>query len=73
MTTLRDKYISSKEAAQILRIHPASMQNLLQAGRLPGEKIANRWIVLHRIVDAFATTYEGRPGRPRKRQRGAGK
>jgi len=69
MVDLTQQYISSHEAADFLGIHPMAVQKLFQSGRLPAGKIANRWVVRRRDVERFALTYEGRPGRPRKRRR----
>ena len=64
MASLIDNYVSSSEAAQILRIHPFTIQKLLQDGRLRGEKIANRWLISRIAVDEYAQTYNPRRGRP---------
>ena len=32
-----------EEAAQFLRIHPATVKRLARSGRLPGFRVGNRW------------------------------
>lgn len=60
-------YISSPEAARILRITYVGVAQLARQGRIPAVKIANRWLIPRAFVEEFAQTYEGRRGRPRKR------
>ena len=69
MSLLKDNYVSSSEAAKILGIHPFTIQKLLQDGRLPGEKIANRWLIPRTRVEEYAKTYVPRPGRPRTKRK----
>lgn len=69
MKRLGDEYISTLEAAKILGIHPYALQKLLQKGRLPAEKIANRWLIRRDIIEEFAKTYEGKVGRPRTKRK----
>jgi len=65
MKQLSEQYLTSKEAANLLRIHQFAVQKLFQSGTLPAEKVANRWLVRRSVVERFAATYEGKPGRPR--------
>ncbi len=67
MPSLNEVFASTGEAAKILDIHPFAVQRLIQRGQLPGEKIANRWLVPREALEKFAETYEGRRGRPRVR------
>ncbi len=57
-------YITTKQVAEILRIDPKSAGFLVRQGKLPGIKIANRWLVDRSSVEEFAKTYEARRGRP---------
>ena len=69
MTSLHDTYLTSSEAAKILGIHPLSIQYLIHQGRLPGEKVANRWLIPRAALVEFAKTYEGKRGRPRQKRK----
>ena len=64
MTGLTDTYVSSLEAATVLAI-----QKLLKAGKLPGEKITNRWLIRRADLEEFAKTYEPKVGRPRSKRK----
>jgi len=64
MTGLMDTYVSSLEAATVLAI-----QKLLKAGKLRGEKIANRWLIRRADLEEFAKTYEPKVGRPRSKRK----
>ena len=54
MTSLSDNYQSSSEAAKVLGIHPFTIQKLLRDGRLPAEKIANRWLISRQVAEEFS-------------------
>ena len=69
MTGLTDTYVSSLEAATVLVIHPMAIQKLLKAGKLRGEKIANRWLIRRADLEEFAKTYEAKVGRPRTKRK----
>ncbi len=69
MIALKDSHVSSSEAAMLLGIHPFTIQTLLRAGRLPAEKIANRWLIRRETVEEFAKTYVPKVGRPRKKRK----
>ena len=69
MTELSIEYISSFEATKILGIHPMSIQKLFQGGKLPGEKIANRWLVRRTDFEEFAKGYVPKVGRPRTKRK----
>ena len=69
MTSLNETHVSSGEAAKALGIHPLAIQNLIHQGRLPEEKIANRWLIPRAFLGEFAKTYEGKGGRPRQKRK----
>ena len=69
MAELKDNYLSSSEVAKVLGIHPFTIQKLLRDGKLPAEKIANRWFVPRQAAEEFAKTYVPRVGRPPKLRR----
>ena len=62
-------YVSAAEAAQTLDITPAGLGWVIQSGRVPAVKVANRWLLARDDVEAFAATYAGNPGRPRKKRK----
>jgi excisionase family DNA binding protein len=53
----------------MLGIHPLAIQKLIRQGRLPAEKVANRWLIPRAILEEFAKTYEGKRGRPRQKRK----
>jgi excisionase family DNA binding protein len=61
-------YMSSPQAAKILRITYVGVAQLARQGKIPAVKIANRWLIPKAFVDEFAQTYEGKRGRPRKKR-----
>ena len=69
MTSLNDTHISSGEAAKVLGIHPLAIQKLIHDGRLPAEKIANRWLIPRGALQEFAKDYVGKRGRPRTKRK----
>jgi excisionase family DNA binding protein len=66
---LNDNFVSSAEAAIVLGIHRFAIQRLLSRGQIPGEKIANRWLIPRDALEEFAKTYEGKRGRPRLKRK----
>jgi excisionase family DNA binding protein len=60
-------YVSSPQAAKILRITYVGVAQLARQGKIPAVKIANRWLIPKAFLEEFARTYEGRRGRPRKK------
>ena len=66
---LNKTYMSSAEAAFVLRIHPLSIQKLIYSGALSAEKIANRWLIQKDELTEFAKTYNPSRGRPRTKRK----
>jgi len=66
---LNDAYVSTGEAARVLSMHPLAVQRLIHGGRLPAEKIANRWLIPRKALEEFAKTYVPRRGRPRTKRK----
>ena len=60
-------YMSSPQAAKILKITYVGVAQLARQGKIPAVKIANRWLIPKAFVEEFAKTYEGKRGRPRKK------
>ncbi|MBI4234321.1 MAG: helix-turn-helix domain-containing protein [Chloroflexi bacterium] len=69
MLGLNDAYMSSGEAARVLRMHPLAIQRLILRGQLPGEKIANRWLIPRAAVEELAKTYVPKRGGPRRKRK----
>lgn len=62
------EYVSSPQAARILRITYVGVAQLARQGKIPAVKIANRWLIPRAFLDEFARTYEGKRGRPKKKR-----
>ena len=69
MQDLTSLYISTTEAARILSIDPKSAGFLVRTGKIPGAKLANRWLVSKVFVEEMAKTYQGKRGRPRTKRK----
>ena len=69
MTTFTATFLASSEAADMLGIHHMTIQKLLREGKLPAEKIANRWLLRRTDVEEFAKTYVPKVGRPRQKRK----
>ena len=67
MTALSQQYLSTSQAAEILRMHPFAIQKLIYQGRLPAEKVAYRWLIPRKALEDFAKTYIPKRGRPRQK------
>ena len=61
--------VSTSEAANVLGIHPLSIQKLIYSGALSAEKIANRWLIQKAELTEFAKTYNPSRGRPRTKRK----
>jgi excisionase family DNA binding protein len=55
------EFLTVEEVAAKLRITPRRVRAMLEAGRLDGEKLADRWIVR---PAALAAVRHRKPGRP---------
>lgn len=58
MARLSD-YMSVKEAAGLLQIHPESVRRLIRKGTLSAIRIANGWFIDRAALQDFASTYDG--------------
>lgn len=69
MSDLTHEYLPSMAVAEILGItHPAA-RRLARRGKIPGIKIANRWLIPKGFIEQFARGYEGRRGKPRTKRK----
>ena len=73
MSALSETYMSSTEAAAVLGLRPYVIQKLIKRGRLPGEKIANRWLVPRPFVEELVKTYVPKRGRPKTKPTESGR
>ena len=69
MENLKTVYITTTDASKILGIKPKSAGLLARQGRIPAEKIANRWLIRRAAVEELAETYVPRVGRPRTKRK----
>ena len=69
MQDLKDTCLTSLEAARILKIHQVAVAQLIRKGKIPAQKIANRWLMPRAFIEEFAKTYVGRRGRPRTKRK----
>ena len=66
---LSNTVLSSSEAADVLGIHPLSIQKLIYSGALAAEKIANRWLIPKDELTESAKPYNPNRGRPRTKRK----
>jgi excisionase family DNA binding protein len=57
-----DDYLTVRDAAERLKIHPESVRRLIRQGKLPARKFANTWLIDHAVLEQFASHYDPRPG-----------
>ncbi len=62
---IETRFVTSREAAQLLGAKHVTVSQLCQHGKLPGVKVANRWLIPREVVEKLAKTYRAKPGRPR--------
>jgi len=62
MQSLTDNYITTAEAAKILSIDPKSAGALVRTGKIPGVKLANRWLIPRAFVEEMARPTMGKEG-----------
>lgn len=57
------EFVGTRAVARRLGIHPVGASRLITSGRLPGFKVGRDWIVRTADLEAFAASYNPRPGR----------
>lgn len=57
-----DDYLTVRDAAERLHIHPESVRRLIRQGKLPARKFANTWLIERAVLEQFAGHYDPRPG-----------
>jgi len=63
-------YLSVKEAAEVLGVHPGTIKRLCREKKLAAEKIHNGWLIHNDVLQSFAERYDGRRGRPSTKSKG---
>lgn len=56
---------TSHEVARELGIHHMTVSRLIRQQKLPGIKLANRWLVERDNLEAFRKNYISKKGRPK--------
>ena len=57
-----EDYITATEAARRLQVHPETVKRLCRQGDLEAQKFHNTWLITREFLEAFANTYDPRPG-----------
>lgn len=70
---LSGRYVSTVEASRRLKCRRETVFRLVQAGKLPASKVANRWLIPREALEEFARTYVARPGPARGRDEHIGR
>ena len=63
MPVLKD-YLSAREAAEVLGIHPGTFKRLCRQQKINAQKVHNGWLIHVDEIDSFAKRYKGHRGRP---------
>ena len=65
MNGMDDRYITTREAAEMLGVSDQRVRDLLKAGRLSGKKLGSKfggmWLVERQSVKTFKRRAAGRP------------
>ena len=67
--SMLEAFVTTSDAARILSINPKSAGALVRQGKIPAEKIANRWLIPRAAVMELAKGYVPKRGRPRKKRK----
>lgn len=46
-----DEYLTTEEAAKLLKLHPDTVRRLIREGKLPGIKIGGQYRIRRRDID----------------------
>jgi len=63
------RWVTTKQAAEILGVEPSRVRQLILSGQLPASKPGREWMLRRRDVEAFRDLPPGEPGRPRRLRR----
>ena len=59
-----DAFLTTSEAASLLRLHPDTVVGFCRSGKLKAHKVNNDWLIRKEAIDIFAATYKEARGRP---------
>lgn len=59
--------MTTEEAAELLKIDPASVARLIRQGKLEGERFGRAWMVKRQSVEEFLRRFGSLPKRSPKR------
>ena len=59
------EYLTTIEASSTLGLHTETIKRLCRLGKLRGEKVNNGWLIPVTEVEAFASNYSEKRGRPK--------
>ena len=62
-----DEYVDVVEAASILKVHWETVKRLCREGRLPAQKVHNKWLIHKDDLRKFAKVYDPRRGKRTER------
>jgi excisionase family DNA binding protein len=57
-----DEYVDVVEAAGILNVHWETVKRLCREGRIPSQKVHNKWLIHKDDLRKFADAYDPRRG-----------
>ena len=66
---ISQQYMTNSELARLLKVHPVTITYMARKGRLPAEKVGNRWLIPRDFAEEFAKTYIPKVGRPRRKRK----
>ena len=58
-----EEFVDAVEASERLGIHAESVKRLIRQGKLPATKFSYKWWIRRDVLEQFARSYNGRPGR----------
>ena len=61
-----EDYLTVKEAAERLRLHPGTVKRLCRAGDIPAVKVGHTWLINPARLEVFAGIYQPKRGGKRK-------
>lgn len=65
--SILDSYVDVVAAAAVLGVHWETVKRLCREGRIPAEKIHNKWLISREDLTRFEATYdEPRRGKRKK-------
>jgi excisionase family DNA binding protein len=62
---MQEKYYTSEQAANLLNIHPKTLQRYIREGRLKANKVGKSWLITGHDLSVFAEgagEFRGEPG-----------